>query len=80
MHQMHISTGKVSSVMLRSKNLEIWKQNVKTERAVRSKPECHEIQPNPSKVRGMPEGDNPSFWDEFIKFTFFLTVQFIFVF
>jgi hypothetical protein len=28
----------------------------------------------------MPEGDNPSFWDGFIKFVFFLTVEFIFVF
>jgi hypothetical protein len=27
----------------------------------------------------MPEGDNPSFCNEFTKFTFFLTVQFIFV-
>jgi hypothetical protein len=34
---------------------------------------CHEIEPNPSKDRAMPEGDNPSFLDEFIKFTF-LTV------
>jgi hypothetical protein len=42
--------------------------------------ECHEIEPNPSKNRAMPDGDNPSFRDEFIKFTFFLTVQFIFVF
>jgi hypothetical protein len=30
--------------------------------------------------RAMPEGDNPSFWDEFSKFTFFWTVQSIFVF
>jgi hypothetical protein len=28
----------------------------------------------------MHEGDNPSFSDEFIKFTFFLTFSFIFVF
>jgi hypothetical protein len=41
--------------------------------------ECHEIEPNPSKDRAMPEGDNPLFGDEFPKFTFFLTVQFIFV-
>jgi hypothetical protein len=32
---------------------------VKTKRAV------GEIEPNPSKDRAMPEGDNPSFWDEF---------------
>jgi hypothetical protein len=42
--------------------------------------ECHEIEPNPSKDRAMPEGDNLSFTDEFKKITFFLTVQFIFVF
>jgi hypothetical protein len=55
-------------------------KNVKTERAVGWKPECPEIEPNPSKDRAMPKGDNPSFGDEFTKFTFFLTVQFIFVF
>jgi hypothetical protein len=38
---------------------------------------CHEIEPNPSKDRAMLEGDNPSFRDEFIKCTFFLTVLFI---
>jgi hypothetical protein len=42
--------------------------------------ECHEIELNPSRGRAMPEGDNPSFWDEFKKITFFSTVQFIFVF
>jgi hypothetical protein len=53
---------------------------VKTERAVdENQTDCHEIEPNPSKDRAMPEGDNPSFWDEFTKFTFFLTAQFIFV-
>jgi hypothetical protein len=40
---------------------------------------CHEIETNPSKDRAMHEGDNPSFRDEFIKFTFFLTVLFILV-
>jgi hypothetical protein len=34
MHQMHISTTQVSSVMLRSKKLDIRKKNVKTVRAV----------------------------------------------
>jgi hypothetical protein len=29
----------------------------------------HEIEPNPSKDRAMPEEDNPSFWDEFTKCT-----------
>jgi hypothetical protein len=61
MHQMRISTTQVSSVMVRSKKLEIRKKNVKTERAVGRKPECREIEPNPSKDRAMPEGDNPSF-------------------
>jgi hypothetical protein len=37
-----------------------------------NQPECHEIEPNPSKDRAMPEGDNLSFWDEVTKFTFFL--------
>jgi hypothetical protein len=30
------------------------------------------IEPTPSKDRAMHEGDNLSFWDEFIKFTFFI--------
>jgi hypothetical protein len=42
--------------------------------------QCHEIEPNPSKDKTMPEGYNPSFWDEFTKLSFFLTVQFIYVF
>jgi hypothetical protein len=44
MHQMRISTNQVSSVMLRSKNLEIQKM-WNCERAVGWKPktECHEI-------------------------------------
>jgi hypothetical protein len=33
---------------------------------------CHEIDPNPSKDRAVFEGYNPSFCDEYIKFTFFL--------
>jgi hypothetical protein len=37
---------------------------------MKAKTECHEIEPNPWKDRAMPEGDNPSFCDEFIKFTF----------
>jgi hypothetical protein len=78
---MRISTIQVSSVILRSKKLEIRKK-MKTvkEPSDGNQTECHEIEPNPSKDRAMHEGDNPSFWDEFIKFTFFfLTVQFIFV-
>jgi hypothetical protein len=60
MHQVRISTIQVSSVMLRSKKLEIRKKNVKTERA-ENQTECHEIEPNPTKDSAMPEGDNPSF-------------------
>jgi hypothetical protein len=41
---------------------------------------CHEIEPNLSKNRAVHEGDNPSFVDEFMKFTFFLTALLIFVF
>jgi hypothetical protein len=41
---------------------------------------CHEIEPNPSTERAMHEGDNLSFLDEFMKFTFYLIVLFIFVF
>jgi hypothetical protein len=57
------------------------KQTVKTvkESSDENQTECHYIELNPWKNRAMPEGDNPSFWDEFIKFTFVLTVQFIFV-
>jgi hypothetical protein len=33
--------------------------------------ECQEIDPNPSKDKAMPEGDNPSFWDAFTKSDFF---------
>jgi hypothetical protein len=69
-------------LMLRSKKLEIrekklWKLK---EPSDENQTERHEIEPNPSKDRTMPEGDNPSFWNDFTNFTFFLTVQFIFVF
>jgi hypothetical protein len=69
MHQMRISTTQVSSKMLRSKKVG---NPIKgeTERAVWWKPECQEIEPNPSKDRAIPKGDYPSFWDELIKFTF----------
>ena len=77
---MRISTTQVSSVMLRSKKLEIRKRNLKTERAVGWKPNSHEIEPNPSKDRSMHEGDTPSFLNEFMKFTLYLIVVFIFVF
>jgi hypothetical protein len=62
MHQMRISTNQVSSVMLKSKKLEIQKKKCENcERADQTQTECHEIQPNTSKYRAMPEGDNPSF-------------------
>jgi hypothetical protein len=69
---MCISTTQVSSVTLRSKKLEIRKkQIVKTERTSNeNQTECHEIEPNPSKDRAMPEGHNPLFSDQFTNFTF----------
>jgi hypothetical protein len=63
MHQMRISTNKVSSVMLRPKMLKILINCENCKRA--GKPHqiaCHEIEPNPSKDRFMHEEDNPSFW------------------
>jgi hypothetical protein len=63
---MRISTTQVSSVMLRSKKLEIRekKWNLK-EPSDENQTECHEIEPNPMNDKAMPEGDNPSFWGEF---------------
>jgi hypothetical protein len=80
MHQMRISTNQVSSVMFKHKKLEIRGENVKTvKEPIKTKQPWNEIGPNSSKDRAMherrnpmPEGDNPSFWDEFIKFTFFV--------
>jgi hypothetical protein len=67
MHQMRISTTQVSSVMLRSKKLEIWGkcENWKSCR-MKTKQSAMKL----SQIRGwiklhcMPERDNPSFWDE----------------
>jgi hypothetical protein len=71
MHQMCISTNQISSVMLRSKKLQIRKKKYENyEKADKNQTECHEIDPNLWKDRAMPEGDNPLFWDEFIRFTF----------
>jgi hypothetical protein len=70
MHQTRISTTQVSSVMLKVEKVGNPKKG-KTERAVGWTPECHKFESNPSKDRAMPEGDNPSFCDEFMKFTFF---------
>jgi hypothetical protein len=79
MHQMHIWTTQVSSVALRPKKLEI--QNKYSEKCLKAKKIlCHEIDPNSRKNTAIHERDNPLFWDEFVKFTFFLTVLFMFVF
>jgi hypothetical protein len=55
MHLMRISTTQVSSVMLRSKNLEIRKKKCETvkEPLDENQTESHEIEPNPSKDRGV---------------------------
>jgi hypothetical protein len=66
-------------VILKLKKLESQKKNVNCKSAEK-KILCHEIELNSSKDRAMHEGDNPSFGDEFIKFTFFLSVLFMFVF
>jgi hypothetical protein len=50
-------TTQVFLVMLRSKKLEIKLKEPSDE----NQTECHEIEPNPSMDRAMPEGDNPSF-------------------
>jgi hypothetical protein len=60
MHQMCISTTHVSSVIPRSKKLEIRKKTVK-EPSDENHTECHEIESNPSKDRATPEGESPSF-------------------
>ena len=68
MHQMRISTNEVSSV---TEKVGSPKKNVKSVKSRKNQILCHEIEPNPSKDRAMHTGDNLSFWDEFIKFTFF---------
>jgi hypothetical protein len=71
MHQMRISTNRVSSAVLRPKKLEIRKEIENSIRVWKKRQIlCHEIEPNPLKDRAMHEGNNPSFWDESIKFTF----------
>jgi hypothetical protein len=62
---MRISTNQVSSVVLRPNKLKSEKI-VKTVKEPKKQILCQEIAPNPSKDRAMHEGDNPSFWDEFI--------------
>jgi hypothetical protein len=69
-------------VMLGTKKLEIQGTKWKLKEPIKTKTENHKIEPIPSKDRPIPmhEGDNLSVLDEFIEFTFFLTVQFKFVF
>ena len=59
MHQMHISTNEVSSVVLELKKLEVEKTNCEKCKEPKKKNIllCHEIEPNPSKERAMHEGD-----------------------
>jgi hypothetical protein len=62
-------------------NLEI--RNVMTVKTQgKSQTECSEKESNVLKDRAtcMRERENPSFWNEFLKFCFFLIVRFIFVF
>jgi hypothetical protein len=71
MHQLHISTTQVSSVMLRPKKFEIRKKKCENWKSHRMKNKlCHEIEVNPSKNRSMPEEDYPSFWDVFYQIYF----------
>jgi hypothetical protein len=56
MYQMRILTTQVSSVMLRSKKLEIRKTMRKLkEQSNENQKECHEIEPNTSKDTAMPQ-------------------------
>jgi hypothetical protein len=81
MHQMRISTTQVSSVMLRSKKLEIlekmWKLQEPSEE---NQTECHEIEPNLSKIELCMREIILRFEMNLQNFTFFLKVQFVFVF
>jgi hypothetical protein len=71
MPQMHISTTQVSSVMLRSKKLEIRKkcENCKScpMKTKQSAMKLSQIRRRIDLRWGTAERDNPSFWDEFIK-------------
>jgi hypothetical protein len=68
---MRISTidAQVENVENPGEKSENWKN-----RQMKIKHEFHEIESNPSKEWSMPEEDNPSFWDELSKLTFFVTV------
>ena len=83
MHQMCILTTQVSSVMLKSKKLEIRKKMWKLkDQSDGNQTECHEIEPNLSKDRATytHEKDNPLFEMNLQYLLFLLTVQFIFAF
>jgi hypothetical protein len=58
---MHISTTKVTSVMLKQKKLEIRRKNMKTvkEPGRKIQAECYEVEPNLSK--GQSYRGDPSF-------------------
>jgi hypothetical protein len=57
---MHISTTQVSSVMIRSKKLEIGKKMWKMkELSDENQTECHENETNPSKDKGQKPGEDP---------------------
>jgi hypothetical protein len=59
MHQMHISTNQVFSVMLRSKKLEIREKMCENcERADKNQTECNEIEPNLSKETALSQFSN----------------------
>jgi hypothetical protein len=56
--------------MLRSKKLDIWKKWKLKKPSDENQTGCHENEPNLSKDKAMPEGDNISFW--IYKIYFFL--------
>jgi hypothetical protein len=75
-HQMHISTsGTHAETVGNPKNCENCNRVEKKKQLP-----CREIETNLSKDRARHQGDNLSFSDKFIKFTFFLRELFIVVF
>jgi hypothetical protein len=75
MHQISVSVIYVSSVMFRPTNSEL-QNNIRLQRAEKTKTEFHEMKPNSSKDGAMHEGDNPLFWNDFI---FFNSLMYIFI-
>jgi hypothetical protein len=60
MHQMCISTTDAQVEKVGNpKKKKMWKLK---EPSDENQTEWHDIEPNPSKDRAMPGGDNPSFW------------------